>query len=66
MCCNLREAWRWAERSLHELLRTVFSAPQPVWKFLGETKGGTSCSVPQVNMPFENQENVQFSSLLCA
>lgn len=55
----------WKERSLDEVLRTVFSAPQPAWKFLEETKGTTFCPVPQVNMPFDNQENVQFSSLLC-
>lgn len=52
------------ERSLDELLRIVFNAPQPAWKFLEETKGRTSWPVPQVNMPFKNQEYVQSSSLL--
>lgn len=52
------------KRSLDELLRTVFSAPWPAWKFLEESKGGTSCPVPQVNTLFKNQENAQSSSLL--
>lgn len=55
----------WKEGSFYVLLRTVFVAPKPAWKFLEEMKGRTSCPILQVKMPFENQENIQLSLLLC-
>lgn len=64
MITNALFSLQWMKkRSLDELLRIVFSAPWPAWKFLEESKGGTSCPVPQVNTLFKNQENVQSSSL---
>lgn len=50
------------ERSLDELLRTVFSAAQPAWEFLEETKGRTSCPVPQVSMPFKIRKMYNLAS----